>query len=165
MKDWVIIIAMFALLLCLFEIRRLKKLLTQHTKRMLIPQLNCELLLDEDAKKSGIYLTNESYFLVRGIKFDDAAVTINDSGYNVGMILKFEEIETLRPQEKMKLKLKVFDKEGDLESRMTEVINLHLTNASFKIKIHYSNIEEKKFFAVFSKKGEKFYLQSTQACA
>lgn len=163
-KDWFILATLFILLLCILEIRRLKKAIVRDIKKRLTPQLNCELVLDTYVEKTGLYLKNESFFLTRSIKVEDIDLTLTDFGFKINLTLKFEEIDSLRAQEKTKLKLKVFDKDQTFCPDLTETIFPHLISPSFKIKIFYSNIEGVKFYTVFSKKREKFYIERTETC-
>jgi len=156
-KDWFILASLFILLLCILEIHRLKKVIAGDVQKQLIPQLNCELILDETVENMGLYLKNESFFLARSIKVEDIELTLDDLGYKVGLILRFEDIDSLGPQEKIKLKLKVFDRDQRFRLDLTERIIPHLISAFFKIKIFYSNIEGLKFCALFFKKKNKFY--------
>ena len=161
-KDWFIVISVVILLLCLFEIRKLKKIITLQARRELIPQLNLELILNEHERKTGFYLKNESYFLARDISIEDLKLILDDYGYNVKYIIKFGQIDYLKPQENAKLELKVFDKDNNFLADVTESIIPHLIAPFFTINVFYTNIENLKLGIVFSKKREKFYVQDVK---
>ena len=158
-KDWLILATSIILILCILEIRRLKKSIVRGVQKQLLPQLALEFNpgVSEDA---GFYLKNESFFIAREIQFEDVEFTLDDLGYKVGSILKFESIDSLKPQEKVKLKFKVFDLDKDFLPEATERILPHLIESCFKVKVNYSNLENLKFGVVFAKKKEKFYTES-----
>lgn len=159
-KDWLIIVTLIILGFCILEIRRLKKQILQETQRRLIPQLNLEFNFDISSKDKGFYLKNESLFLARDIKIEDADVVIDDVGFTKGIILRFEGIDILKPQERVKLKFNVLDKRQDAILAEAEDIILHLCGPSFKVVVLYSNIENLKFRAAFVKTKERFYLET-----
>ena len=156
-KDWLIIVTTIILTLCILEIRRLKKSIVQEVQKRLLPQLVLEFNSDVNSDDAGFYLKNESFFIAREIQFEDVEFTLDDLGYKVSSILKFESIDSLKPQEKIKLKFKVFDRDGSFLPEVTERIIPHLIDPPFKIRVNYSNIENLKSGVVFAKKKEKFY--------
>ena len=150
-KDGIILVTSTILLLCLLEIRRLKKSITQEIERRLIPQLTLEL----DETQRCFYLTNQSFFLAQKVKVEDLEITLDDLGYRIKLTLKFEEVSFVKPKERVKLVFKVFDK-GFYSEELTEKIFPHLVNGSFKAKISYSNIENLQFRVIFAKEGNNF---------
>ena len=162
-KDWLILTTLLILLFCILEIRKLKKIIVKDIQKRLIPQLNCVLIFDADIEGNGLYLKNEGFFLARSIKVEDLNFIFDDLGFKVGVILKFEEVDSLNPQEKTKLKFKVFDKGQTFLTEITDRIIPHLITPSFKLKIFYTNIEGIKFCSLFTKKREKFYPEKTEA--
>ncbi len=159
-KDWLIMLTLIILSSCILEIRRLKKQILQETQRRLIPQLNLEFNFDISSKAKGFYLKNESLFLARDIKIEDAGIVIDDVGFTKNIILRFEGIDFLKPQERVKLKFNVLDKRQDAILAAAEDIILHLCGPSFKVVVFYSNIENLKFRAAFVKTKERFYLET-----
>ena len=164
LKDGLIIITLIILYFCILEIRKLKRTITREVQKRLIPQFNCELVPDTDAEKAGIYLKNESFFIARGIQFEDIALSLDDLGYRADLILKFEAIDSLKPQEKVKLNFQVLDKKQKFLPDVTERIMPHLIGASFKVMVYYFNIENLKSYAVFSKRAKKISLESIEPC-
>jgi hypothetical protein len=163
-KDWLIVVTSIILTLCILEIRRLKKSIVQEVQKRLLPQLVLEFNSDVNSGDAGFYLKNESFFIARKIQFEDAEFTLDDLGYKVGSILQFEGIDSLNPQEKAKLKFKVFDRDRSFLPDVTERIIHHLIDPCFKIRVNYSNIENLKSRVVFAKKKGKFYTESIKPC-
>jgi hypothetical protein len=114
-----------------------------------------ELALNSGAGKNGLYLENESFFLAKDIRIDDVGLTLDDSGYPLNVILKFAEVEWLKAKERIKLNLKVFDKNGEYLNRLTDKIVPHLAGPSFKMQLRFENIEGAPFTTHFLKKGKK----------
>jgi len=156
-KDWLIAATSVLLLLCILEIRKLKKSIAQEVKRRILPQLALEFNSDVSGDDAGFYLKNESFFLARDIQFQDIELTLDDLGYKVGLILKFAALDSLKPQEKEKLHFKVFDRNQSFLPEVTERIIPHLISISFKVKVNYSNIENLKSSIVFSKREGNFF--------
>lgn len=161
-KDWLIIVASIILVFCILEIRKLKRTIAREIHRRLLPQLAVEFIADRDSADAGFYLKNESFFLAQNIRVEDVDPGLEDFGLRMDYILKFEGIDFLKPQERIKLKFKVFDKNGGLLAEVTEKIIPHLIRASFRIAVRYSNIENLKFRAIFLKKREKFYIERVE---
>jgi len=154
-KDWFIVITVSILVMCILEIRRLKKSIVQQVHSRLIPQLILELVFDEEKDDKGLYLKNESFFLAKDIRVEDLELTLDDSGFKKSLILKFENIDFLKPKEGIKLKFGVFDR-GHFLREVTEKIIPHLLTITFKVKVCYSNIENLNFCSEFVRKGGKF---------
>jgi len=151
-QNWLMLAASIMLILCLSQIRRLKNTIAREIQRRLLPQL----ILNMDNKERFFYLKNEGFSLIRNIEIDDSKVIIEDYGYKLGFILRFEHIDFLRPKEEIKLKFKVFNENQSFLPDKTEIIFPHLISPSFDITITCSDIEGRKFRFLFSKKGEKF---------
>ena len=152
-QDWLIALAFFIVILCALEIKKLKKTITKEIQRQLLPQLT----LNIDKKEWCFYLKNEGYSIVQDIEIADVALTLEDSGFKVDYILRFENIGFLRPKEGIRLNFKVFDKDQTFLPEVTERIFAHLINPSFKIEMTYSDIEGRQLRFVFFKKGEEIY--------
>ena len=158
-KDWIIIVTSIILLFSLLETRKLKKIVTREVQARLLPQLVLELVLDTSLTQDmGLYLKNESLFLAKDIQIEDLALTLDDLGFKVNYILKFDTLDSLRPHEKTKLNLKVFDKNQEFMRDVTEKIIPHLISPSFRVKINCSNIENLRFSVALFKKREKFFI-------
>jgi len=161
-KDWLIIAASIILVFCILEIRKLKRSITREIHRRLLPQLGLEFIADRDSLDAGLHLKNEGFFLAQDIRIEDVDPALEDFGLRMEYILRFEAVDFLRPQERVKLKFKVFDRNGEFLAEVSEKIIPHLIRPSFRITLRYSNIENLKFRAVFLKKREKFYIERVE---
>ena len=158
LKDWFIAFTLFILILCVRQIRLLKKSIARETQKRLIPQLLIELIPGVD-KIAGLYLSNESPFLVRNVRIEDSECVLEDYGFGLRCFLHFEPIGLLKPHEKIKLFFKVVDKKGAVLEKITEAVMPHLVTPSFKIKIVYANIENLEFKVIFAKKKQEFLME------
>jgi len=154
-QDWLIAVAFFIIFLCILEIRRFKKSFARELERQLLPQL----ILYIDKKDMCFYLKNEGYSVVQDIKIEDAEIILEDSGFKIGYILRFENIDFLKPKEGIALNFKVFDKDLTFLPEATERLFCHLINPPLKIAMTYSDIEGRYLRFIFSRRGEKFYSQ------
>lgn len=152
-QDWLIAVAFFILILCVLEIRKLKKSIVRGIQRQLLPQL----ILDMDKEEMCFYLKNEGFSIIQDIQIADSELTLDDSGFKVDYILRFENRDFLRPKESIKLEFKVLDQHQTFLPEVTERIFAHLINPSFKIGMTCSDIEGRRIRFMFSKKGEKFF--------
>lgn len=157
-QDWLMLAVSLLLILCVLEIRRLKKTITQEIQRKLLPQL----ILYIDKKEMFFYLKNEGFSIVRNIEIEDSKVILDDSGFKVTSILRFENTDFLKSQEGVKLKFKVFDENKNFLPESTERIFPHLFKPSFNIAITCSDIEGRKFRFMFSKREGKFYTERVE---
>lgn len=162
LKDWLIAISLFILLLCILEIRKLKKTIAKDAQKRLIPQLILEFNSDTRYKDAGFHLKNESFFLAKDINIENIRLTLTDFGFAKDIILKFADLDLIRQQEKIQLKFDVLDLNEKSMPEITEKIIPHLISPPFKIKISYSNIENLKFCVVFSKTKNKFHTESLE---
>ena len=161
-KDWLIFVTLSILAFCLLEIRKLKKLIILETSRQLVPQLALELVISQNIQDAGFVLKNDSFFLARNITIEDVPLTLDDYGFRINYVLKFQTREFLKPQESTRLELKVY-KNNDFVANVTETIIPHLISPSFRIKVFYTNIENRQFCIIFNKKREKFYVESVES--
>jgi hypothetical protein len=160
-KDCFIIITLVLLVLAVLQIKKLKKTISAQTQRRLIPQLALDLVFVEDALDNGIYLKNESFFLAKDIKIDDAVFTMDEYGFKKDLTLKFGSVEFLKPQEKIRLNFKVYDKEHYLDE-VTQKIFPHLPFIPMNVTASFLNIENVKLMAVFVKKKDNFFTERTE---
>ena len=158
-KDWLIIVTVSILVSSIIQIRKLKKTLVQEVHRRLVP----ELAFDLDLEEVGLFIKNESCLIAKDVQVEDLKIDLEDYGFVMHFILKFEQIETLRPKERVKLKFKIFREDGDVPSGDTEGIIPHLVNASFRIKVHYANIENLNFGAEYLRKANSFSLEKLES--
>lgn len=159
-KDGLIAITLTILVFCIIEIRKLKKTIACEAQKRLIPHLSLELNSDIQHKDSGLYLKNESLFLARDITIENTELTLNDFGFKKTVLLRFDNIDILKAEERIQLKLQVLDSNNELLPDVTEKIIPHLVSPSFKIRICYSNIENIKFSTIFLKTQGSFHIAS-----
>jgi hypothetical protein len=159
-KDLIIAIAVLLIAILILKIKRLKNLLAEETHKLVFPQLNIEI----DEKELKMYLKNTGVFAALDIQIEDAEVLIDDYGFKLSALLKFEAINILKPGERTVLIVKAFDAEKKFLADFSERIMPHLINARFKIQLFCANIEGRKICVVFNKIKEAFYAQSTIFC-
>ena len=152
-QDWLLFTVLFILILCVWEIRKLKRNIIQEVQKKLFPQL----MMYMDSKEMFFTLKNEGFSFARSIEIEDLTLYLEDTGVKVCYILKFENIDCLKPQEKIKLKFKVCDENQHFRPEATERIFPHLIRPPFNIKMSCRDIEDRNFRFLFAKKGEKFY--------
>jgi len=156
-KDILIIILLSILILCLVYIRKLKKQLSFEIFRRLYPQLICELITDAENDEQGLYLKNESFFMLKDIKIEDTTIALTDSGFRQELTLRFDQIDFLKSKGRIKVRFKAFDKKNMSLPDITKRIIPHLLSISFPLRIRYANVEGRFFQASFIKKRDKFY--------
>jgi len=154
-KDWFIISSLLVLLACIFQIRRLKKSIAREVRSRLAPQL----ILDIDEKENSLYLKNVSFFLAKDIKVQNLNLSLDDSGFKKDITLKFKNLEIIRPQERLKLQFRAFDRGQELPNEVVERIISHLSGACFNISIDYSNIESLRFRISFGKRDKRLFIE------
>jgi len=155
-KDWLIIVTLTILVICLIQIRRLKRIIVQEVRRRLIP----EIVLELDVNERAIFIKNQSAMLAKDIKIEDIELTLVDYGFAMAFSLKFEGLDFLKANEKSPLNFKVFKAGEECMPSEAKRIVPHLVSIPFKIKINYSNIENLKFSCLSVKKvgAKKFSL-------
>ena len=158
-KDILIAVTLLILGICILEIRKLKKSISEQVQRRLTPQLILDFIFNMNDPKTGFYLKNESYFLAKSIKIDNVRMVLDDFGFKKTIVLKFDEIDYLKPNEEKKLSYKVFDKNLAPMDEIADKLPPHLIQASFKVKIYYSNIEDIPLYVVFTRMKGKFILE------
>lgn len=157
-KDWLILISLSILSVCIHQIRRLKKTITKEVRSHLTPQL----ILEIDANQKSLILKNESFLLAKDIRIEDLVIDLDDFGFKKNITLRFNQVYYLRAKESIKLQFKVFDKNQELPPEVVEKIIFHLINAYFKAKIIYSNIENIQFASIVVKKKDKTYIEKIE---
>lgn len=155
LKDFLILASLGLLFFSVLEIRKLKKKVTKEIHLLLTPQLSMHMIpgLEQNA---GIYVQNESAFLVRDLWIDEAEFILEDFGFNIHCIVVAEPIEFLKPRERVKLNIRIVNKKHEPMPKLTGAAIPHLLSPSFKVTVRYSNIENVRFKVVFAKKREQF---------
>lgn len=158
-KDILIAVTLLILGICILEIHKLKKSISEQVQKRLTPQLILNFIFNLGDKNSGFYLTNESFFLAKSIKIEDVKMVLDDFGFKKTIILRFNEIDYLKPNEEKKLNFKVFDKNLAPLDEISDKLLPHLIQASFKVKIYYANIEDIPLYVIFTRMKGKFILE------
>ncbi len=153
-KDWLIFTTLVILVVALLQIRKLKKSLIREIQKRLVP----ELMLELDLKAIGLFIKNESAMIAKEISIQDVDVDIEDFGFMMSFTLKFDPVDILRPNERIKLNFSAIHRGQEGSVRTPEGILPHLSSASFRIIIDFYNIENLKFHAEFIRKPNKFVL-------
>lgn len=156
-KDIIIVILLFIITAYILIIRRLKRQLAHETYPGLLPQLTMELINYTENDDYGIYIKNESFFLLRDVKIQDINPTLTDSGFRQELVVKFEQIDLLKPKERTKLTYRAFDKKNTLLPDATESILPHLLNISFPVQISCNTVDGRSFLVSLIKKRDKLY--------
>lgn len=161
-KNILIVVLSFMLGLCVFYIEKLRRMLTREKYRRLNPQLSLQLISNSDRDEPGLYVYNESDFLIKGTQVEDVELTFTDFSITQTLHLRFEQIGFLKPKEKIQLNYKAFDRDNRFLSRISQNLIAHLLSASFAVKIHYTQAEGRTLLATFCKEREKFFCEKTE---
>ena len=153
-KDWFIILLIANLMGCIIHIRRLNHALIEEKKKRLLPLL----ILELDESSPGVYLKNNSSCYAQKIIFEDFPLTL-ELGYKKMVVLKFETIDTLYPNEKKKLQFRIFD--GEYEDYQSEKDNItnYFFISDFQLRLYYYNIENTKFTALITAENNTFHIK------
>lgn len=154
-KDWVIIITVGILIIALFQIRRLKRSLILEIQKRLIP----DLIFDIDLDDVGLYIKNIGSMVARNIAIEDLDIDIEDYGFLLNFKLIFDPIDSLRPNERIKVNFKAYRRGEQTPTQKTEGFAPHLVSVTFRLIVNFSNIENIKFRSEFLSKGKKFVLE------
>lgn len=158
-KDWLLLAVIFILIGCLSNIRRLRKTISKIIQKNILPQL----FLYMDKKELFFCLKNEGFSVVRNIEIEDSGVTVQDAGYNLRFILKFDKMEFLQPKQEAKLKFRVFDEKNTFLPEPTERLFPHLLKPTFDIALACLDFEGRRYRFLFSKKEDNFYTKRIES--
>lgn len=161
-KNILIIGLLFVLGLCVVYIGRLRRLLAREQYRRLNPRLNLQLINNTEQGEPGLYLINESDFVVKGATIEDMPLTLTDFGVKQNLILRFEPIGLLTPKEKIPLTYKAFDQDNRFLPHISQNLTAHLLNALFTTRIRYTQADGRILVATFCKQREKFYCEKVE---
>jgi len=151
-KNWLIIVTLGILIICLIQIRRLKRIIVQEVRRRLVP----EVVLELDIEERGIFARNQSTMFAKDISIDNINMTLEDYGFAMEFTLKFEPVDSLKPNERLRLDFDVFKADELCKPEESRRIIPHLISIPFKVKLTYSNLENLRFKALIVKKiGQK----------
>lgn len=148
--------------LCGLYIGKLRRLLAREKYRRLNPQLSLQLAGNPTIGDPGLYLCNESDFLIKDAHVEDVALTFTDFNVTQTLNLRFEQIGFLKPKEKIQLNYKAFDRDNRFLSRISQNLLAHLLSASFAVRIRYTQAEGRTLLATFCKQREKFFCEKIE---
>lgn len=155
-KDWLILAILFALVLCVIQLRKLRKSIPREIQKRIIPPLGLELNIGRDEDDTGLFLRNDGYSAVRNVVIEDLPLTLDDWGLKVSCVVRFKNIDTVGPQQRVKVPYRVYDKHEEFLPQVTDKLLPHLIGPDFKVKIRYTTIEGATFSVIFSKQRDKF---------
>jgi len=120
-KDIIIVLLVLIVIGAFFKIRSLKKTLAIEKRKRTMPLITLEVNTDDDF---GAFLLNDSYCYAKSIKVEDLDVVI-DYGFKKHITLKFDPVEILKPNGRIKLNHRVFDGVYDISSSDDKNIFIH----------------------------------------
>ncbi len=129
-----------ALIIALWKIRRLKKSLMSETRRQLIPVITMEI----NPRKPGIFLKNEGNCYAKDIHLEDTQCRL-DYDFKKDVTLRFDRVGFLKPSEKVKLGLRIFDGPYEIPSREIQTLFAVLSKAAFEVRLVCANIEDSRY--------------------
>lgn len=150
-RDIIIVGLSLLTVLCLLKIRALKKYLAEEKRKRLVPLLSLE--IDTDDFAADLY--NDSYCHAHDIQISDLNIKV-DVGFKKGLILKFDPIDFLKPNQKKSLTYKVFDGQYDVTSKESINLVIYFRQSDFQMRVSYKNMENDKFEAVIAREGAEF---------
>lgn len=157
-KDILLLLLIVILFRLAAYIMQLKEELKAAKKKQITPFLDIEINSDE----SGLFLVNNSNCYAKNIGIADADFIAN-VGFKKQLRLVFESVESLQVSERKKLNFKVFDNNADITgSRSKNLIN-YFKDSETKIKLRYSNIENKEFISTLEIKDDKFQIKDVRS--
>lgn len=159
-KDIVLGLFSLIIILSLLQVYRLNKRLTEEKRRRIFSLLTLEINPDQ----LGAYLYNDSYCYAKNIRIEDADVTTT-FGYKKKLRLKFDTIDTLKPDQKAKLNYRVFDGQFDITSADSKNLVVYFENPDFEMHINYSNIENMPFSAIVRREKSHFVIKEAKPLA
>lgn len=136
------LIGMLAVILlnAIGKIKKLRALLEEEHKKRTFPLLVFR--VDREAIKA--YLKNESYCYAKEITIDDLELTV-EYGFKKKLLLRFDRINMLKPNQEIKLSFRVFDNEFDVTSQSPDSLVLQFHDNPFTMHLTYANLEDEKF--------------------
>jgi len=122
------------------KIKALRRLLEEERKKRTFPML----ILRVDKNELKAYLKNESYCYAKQIAIDDLDLTV-EYGFKKKLMLRFDTIPMLKPNQEIKLAYRVFDNEFDVTPHSPDSLVLQFHDNPFTMHIGFENLENEKF--------------------
>lgn len=136
------------------KIRELEEKLAEEKKKRSFPLLE----FDVDKNELEAYLFNNSYCYAKEITILDLNIVVR-MGFDKKLILKFDPINLLKPNQKVKLHFRVFDREYDITTGSSKSLLLQLTNQDFEMNLAFQNMEGQRFESSIIYDKENFILK------
>jgi len=153
-KDIIIIILGLALFICLLKIRRLRKNLVSEIRQKLIPVITTEI----NPRKSGMFLKNEGTCYAKDVQLDDISCLL-DYDFKKNVTLKFDRVGFIKPGEKVKLGVRVFDGQYEIPEREAESLFGVLSKSSFEARLTCANIEDSRYTIILLRDKDHFRIK------
>ena len=122
------------------KIKTLRKLIEEERKKRTFPML----IFRVDADELKTYLKNESYCYAKHIVIEDLDLTV-EYGFKKRLLLRFDPINMLKPNQELPLSYHVFDNDFDVTSQSPNSLVLQFNDNPFTMNLNFANLENEKF--------------------
>lgn len=139
-KDIILILEFLIATFFYLTTKKLQKKLKDEQIKRTYPILSVSINTNEPA----IYLENNSYCYAKEIKIEDTELVV-DMGFKKHLLLKFKEIDLIKPHEKEKLTFSVYDGEYNITSAESNNLIHNFSTCLLALKISFNNIENVEF--------------------
>ncbi|MCK5012683.1 MAG: hypothetical protein KAS66_02600 [Candidatus Omnitrophica bacterium] len=155
----VIIVLIFFLERAFRKITELEHTLTEERRKRSMPMLTLEVNTDTDY---GVFLINDSYCYAKNIQITDLDVIV-DYGFKKHITLKFDPLEMLKPNGKIKMNYRVFD--GDYDTTVNDAKNIlnHIPDTPIEMHLRYENIEGGPFTSTIIPENDQYVVKEVTA--
>jgi hypothetical protein len=155
----VIIILLFFVERAFRKITELEHTLAEERRKRSMPMLTLEVNTEDDY---GVFLINDSYCYAKNINVDDLDVTV-DYGFKKHITLKFDPLEMLKPNGRVKMDYRVFD--GEYDTSVTDAKNIlnHIPDTPIEMHLRYENIEGGPFTSTIIPEGDQYVIKEVKA--
>jgi len=153
-REILIVTLTLVLVLCLLKIQQLRRQIARESRKKLIPVVSMEIL----PHKPGMFLKNQGHCYVKDLKVEDFRCEL-DYDFKKTVMLKFDRVGFLKPQEAVRLDVRIFDGKHQIPTREAEGLYAHLARARFEATINCANIENSKYTITLSKDQEDFHIK------
>ena len=152
--QFIILVLVFMLGLCIVKIYQLKKALIKEIHKRTVPSL----MFESDQGDFSLYLKNDGACGIMDIKIEDIFLKV-DVGFQKTLKVSYDRIEFLNPDKLVRLKPRIFDKEQELPGYLSDQMGSQIASASFAITIKCKNMENIEFQIIIVKEKDCFILK------
>ena len=124
-------------------IEELQRTLKEERQKRSMPMLTMEVNTERD---HGVFLINDSYCYAKNIHLQNLDVVV-DYGFKKHITLKFGDVETLKPNGRVKLNYRVFDGEYDVTTQDAKNILNHFPDSPIEAHLSFENLEGAAFIS------------------